>query len=70
MSEATRVEIRIYSKNGQLVKNLPRTISQSGDIVLWDGRNKEGVPVASGIYIAKIKLGDESLKAQKIVVVR
>jgi hypothetical protein len=53
-----------------LEKNLPRTISQSGDIVLWDGRNKEGVPVASGIYIAKIKLGDESLKAQKIVVVR
>lgn len=44
--QGAKTEIRIYTMAGQLVRELP-----SGS---WDGKNSEGIPVASGSYVFQV----------------
>jgi hypothetical protein len=41
------VEVKVYTSEGELVKKL--------DGLAWDGRNAAGAPVASGVYLFRIK---------------
>lgn len=46
------VEVKVYTAEGELVKKL--------DGLAWDGRNAAGAPVASGIYLFRIKTEKDS----------
>lgn len=48
------VEVKIYTYAGELVREL--TTDSQGEI-RWDARNRDGDPVASGIYFGFIKYG-------------
>ena len=67
------VLIKIISVDGELIKELPSTTSENpgGGIALWDGVDKNGNIVASGIYfiIASDEQGNNSAVG-KIAVVR
>ena len=39
-------KFKIYNNNGQLVRNLENITNNS----IWDLRNNQGIPVATGIY--------------------
>ncbi|MBK7107422.1 MAG: T9SS type A sorting domain-containing protein [Ignavibacteriae bacterium] len=55
----SRISIKIYNINGQLVKELLNEEKNSGDyIIMWDGQNEIGTKVASGTYFYQIKAGD------------
>jgi len=49
---ASGIEIKVYTSEGELVKKL--------DSLAWDGKNEAGAPVASGVYIFRIKTDKES----------
>ncbi len=44
---ASGVEVKVYTSEGEQVKKL--------DGLTWDGRNEAGSPVASGIYLFKVR---------------
>jgi hypothetical protein len=46
-------KVRIYTIHGALVQKLTYTTTDGG-MVLWDGKNDSGEPVASGIYLIQI----------------
>ena len=55
LKKACQVSLRIYNMNGQQVCTLVRgTQPSGGHVVTWDGRNDEGMPVTSGIYICEL----------------
>ncbi|MBI4057586.1 MAG: Ig-like domain-containing protein [Elusimicrobia bacterium] len=59
--------IRIYTITGNLVRELEET---DGDGQLgWDVKNKEGVPVSSGVYLYLIKSQTDTKKG-KLVIIR
>ncbi len=46
------VEVKVYTSEGELVKKL--------DGLAWDGRNSAGEPVASGVYLFRLKTDRDS----------
>ncbi len=62
--------IVIYDMMGQEIKTLVDGLKRAGrHTVQWNGRNNEGVPIATGNYIVKIEAGDFS-KSLKILLVK
>jgi hypothetical protein len=70
-SQRTTVTVNIYSSSFDLVcsKVEDSTIQFGKQVVIWDGKNSNGSPVASGIYVYRIVSGDKEYKG-KIAVVR
>ncbi|OGR63716.1 MAG: hypothetical protein A2X31_08545 [Elusimicrobia bacterium GWB2_63_22] len=48
----SELEVKVYTSEGELVKKL--------DSSSWDGRNTAGAPVASGVYIFRVKTDSDS----------
>jgi hypothetical protein len=54
------VEIVVYAVSGRLVRSLLRGFVKAGyHEVLWDARDDSGNPVASGIYLYRMRVGDQ-----------
>lgn len=49
---ASGLEVKVYTSEGELVRKL--------DSSSWDGRNDAGAPVASGVYIFRVKTDKDS----------
>jgi hypothetical protein len=57
LHELPRIEI--YNLKGQKVNTLPVPESQNHQVsVVWDGTDQNNNPVASGIYLYRLKAGD------------
>ncbi len=60
--------IRVYTINGELVRELPISASNQG-ILYWDVTNSSGEPVASDVYLYLIQ-NDQQKKTGKLMIVR
>lgn len=58
-------QIGIYTLSGELAFQF----QASGDPAQWNGRNKNGLPVASGIYFYTIEQGQKVLRTDKFLLV-
>ena len=57
LKEAGKVEISIFNMQGQLIRTLVNKSIQPGShMVVWDGRNNQGVQVPSGAYLYKLRV--------------
>ena len=58
IARASHVTLRIYSPSGQLVRTLvDRKLLAGSRETTWDGTNDAGNPVASGIYVYRLRAG-------------
>jgi WD40 repeat protein len=75
LSEQSRVNIRIYSSRGHLVRTLNLGQKPAGEYISrekaahWDGRNENGELVASGVYFYTMGTGG-LVGLRKMVVMR
>ena len=75
LKDASEVTIRIYNTVGELVRILDVGHKDAGLYVsqdraaYWDGKNKFGMEVASGIYFYSIRAGDFAA-VRKLIVLR
>jgi hypothetical protein len=55
--EAERVEIKIYTLSGKLIKSIDFASNLAGYNynTIWDGKDQEGDEVANGVYIYKVR---------------
>ncbi len=59
LRRAGRVQLSIYSTDGRTVINLVDTVQERGHHeIAWDGTDKRGRRVASGVYFYQIQVGD------------
>ena len=64
LAKPADVNVSIYATDGKLVRTLTLGHKQAGiyhdkaHAAYWDGKNKQGEPVASGIYFYTLKAGD------------
>jgi parallel beta-helix repeat protein len=64
------LETTIYNQLGQQITTLFADFQKAGFYKLtWDGRNSNGQPVASGVYVYQIKAG-ELTAAKKMLLIR
>ena len=66
-----KVEVRILDLGGRVVRDFGRLAAGPGrKEVAWDGRDKQGVAVVSGIYFIQVQAGNHKSEAVKALVVR
>jgi hypothetical protein len=64
------VELRIYDSGGRLARTLvDRAMGPGTHEVRWDGRNDRGTGLASGVYFARLDVGDDVV-TRKLVLVK
>lgn len=62
------VRLEIYNLLGELVRLLVDETKQPGEYTaVWDGRNDAGEIVPSGIYVYKLKVGDEFVASRRML---
>jgi len=65
-----RVVLTIYNLLGEEVVTLVDEIKPAGSYrISWDGRNRQGSPVPSGVYVSRLTVGRQS-QARKLTLVR
>ncbi len=68
LGQSGPVTLKIYNPKGQLVRTLVDDIKASGTYtVRWDGRDKSGALVASGIYFYRMVTGNYSQTKRMIL---
>lgn len=61
--------IEIYNLKGQKVKNLTVSPFQSLTVsVVWDGTDQNGNPVSSGIYFARLIIGNKAINRKMLMI--
>ncbi len=59
ITQNDHVELIVYNLMGQKIKTLVDEKRNGGKYqVTWDGNNNDGIKVASGVYICRLKVGD------------
>jgi flagellar hook assembly protein FlgD len=66
-----RAILKIYNSAGELIRELFNSFISPGAQYqsTWDGKNKSGEPVASGVYLIHLTLPD-STRLAKVAVIR
>jgi len=61
--------LRLYDVLGRSVRTLWKGYWPPGEKFLyWDGRDEDGRPVASGVYIVRLKVEDETRTLRVVLV--
>jgi flagellar hook assembly protein FlgD len=70
VTQPETVHLAIYDVTGRRVRTLRDEILRTGVYEdVWDGRNESGTAMASGIYFARLKVG-EAETVRKLVVAK
>jgi hypothetical protein len=70
LSEAAPVNISVYNIDGQLVTTLVNAVKSPGSyLVSWNATDQNGLPVAGGIYIARMVSNNFS-ESRKLTLIR
>lgn len=65
-----QVDLAVFTLRGELVKALvSRPMSAGTHEIMWDGRNDNGLTMASGVYVARLVSGSVT-SAQRLTLVR
>jgi YVTN family beta-propeller protein len=68
--EAVRVQLAVYDIRGRLVANvLDRTMEPGIHTAVWNGTDRHGKRVASGLYFCRMVAGDQ-VKTRKMMMLR
>ena len=62
------IAIDIFNLGGQLVHSL--AVSRGSTRITWDGTSGEGLPVASGVYLYRLRVGERTWALRRMVLVR
>jgi flagellar hook assembly protein FlgD len=58
------VDLSVYDVQGRLMRRLVHGSQPPGrKLADWDGRDQAGQPVASGIYMIRLQIGSQRLRA-------
>ena len=75
LAEDASVTLTIYDRNGQVVRTIDvghqiaAVYENRSKAIYWDGRNRVGEQVASGIYFYHLR-ADDYLKLRKMVIIK
>ena len=71
LQKPSEVCVSIYSVTGELVIQLVKKSQSAGcHSVIWDGTDKSGKKISSGIYFCQLKVDDNFLHTQKLLLLR
>lgn len=71
LAEATDVQVEIFNLKGQLVRTYNPGNQKAGNhSLVFDGRDKTGQSVGSGVYFYRLKAGDSTRLQRKMILMK
>jgi len=71
IAKTAQVNVKVYNLNGKLAKTVLDAVRKPGKYLLsWQCIDKHGCSLRSGIYFARVKIGNDVLKTVKLVVIK
>ncbi len=71
LEERSRISIKVYNQNGQLLRNLSDAWEVNGHHqIIWDGKSTSGKMLPSGIYIITVQMENGMLVSRKVILNR
>jgi hypothetical protein len=68
VADKSHASLTIYSTSGERVRTLVEEIVPAGiREAIWDGKNDNGRPVATGVYIYRLRTGGETLSKKMVL---
>ncbi|MBS3742601.1 MAG: T9SS type A sorting domain-containing protein, partial [Candidatus Cloacimonetes bacterium] len=64
------VNLSIYNIDGQLIKTIYKGNATSESGLQWNGKDKNGVEQAAGIYLCKLQVGNNTYDTKKIILLK
>lgn len=62
------VSLRVYDARGRIVRNLVESVHTAGrDEVMWDGTDRTGRPVASGLYFTRLEFEGQVMTRRMVL---
>jgi hypothetical protein len=69
--QGARVNLTVYDASGRTVRRLlDEEVSSGVHTAIWNGRDDSGLPVASGIYLSKMRIDGRHQDSGKVSLVR
>ena len=69
LPETEAVRIDVYDIRGALVRQLVTdTLGPGEHTAVWDGRDDDGAPVASGVFLIRMRAGHHDLHHQTLMI--
>lgn len=69
LTHAVAAELVVYDLLGQRVRTIAKGVQPVGEYQIpWDGRDEEGRLVGSGVYLLRLKAGDEEHTGKSILI--
>lgn len=70
LSKPGPVDLKVYDITGRVVKTLIQGAHLAGfGTACWDGKDQKGLPVLAGVYLYRLKVGEE-VRTRKLIVMR
>jgi N-acetylmuramoyl-L-alanine amidase len=69
LPKANNIRLMIYNIRGNLIRSYQQNVSAGTHKIIWDGKNSQGMDVASGTYIYRLHAGNKVL-TRKMVLLR
>ena len=70
LSAPTTIRVRLFDVAGRMVREIPAAAFPAGKhVVGWDGRDRAGSPVPSGVYYGEVTVGSRTY-ARRVVILR
>lgn len=64
------IELAVYNVQGRLIRTLERGYRTAGDHeVVWDGTDEFGADVAAGVYLYRLRIGEDE-ETRKMILIR
>ncbi|RMG22880.1 MAG: T9SS C-terminal target domain-containing protein [Bacteroidetes bacterium] len=71
LDEAAPVRLSIFSTTGQEIHRLLDGTAQAGTHrIVWDGRDRHGSLLSSGVYFYRLRVGQAYIQTKKLVIQR
>jgi hypothetical protein len=57
MGRAGSVSVKVFNRGGRLVREVAKgeSMGEGANLVRWDGRDRDGTPVGSGVYLVTVE---------------
>ncbi len=71
LREAGKIQLSVYDATGRLVRSLVNRNQPAGKhVVFWDGKDKEGNSVSSGVYFYQLRTGENALLSKQMILLK
>lgn len=71
LKKPTYVKVMIFDVSGKMIKYLINNNMNAGKYrIIWDGRDKNGLLVAGGVYFYKLNINKKIIQVNKIILLR